>query len=168
MVDVQTLSIVLTGIGIIGAIVYYTLTLRSANRTRQAQLFMQIYSKWNGMEFSRQFEIVMNMEWTDFDDFNRKYGSDIEYATAVRMVSRFFEGIGLYVKRGLIDVTMVDDLMSGATMRFWEKYRSIMVEARTQWNWPQMLEWTEYLYNEIMPIVEEQHPELKEKELVYV
>jgi hypothetical protein len=156
MVDVQTVSIILTGIGIIGAIVYYTLTLRSANRTRQAQLFMQIYSQWYSKELCRQFEILMNMEWTDFDDFNRKMVSDIEYATALRMVSRFFEGVGLYVKRGLIDVTMVDDLMSGG-----EKYRSIMVEARVQWNWPQLLEWLEYLYNEIMSIVEEQHSELK-------
>jgi hypothetical protein len=34
-------------------------------------------------------------------------------------------------------------------------------EARVRENWPQLLEWIEYLYNQIKPIVEEQHPELK-------
>jgi hypothetical protein len=53
MVQIEYLPIVLTGIGIIVSILYYTSVLRNANKTqqqqldtRQAQLFMQMYNKW--------------------------------------------------------------------------------------------------------------------------
>ena len=160
------LPLVLTGIGLIVAIIYYTLTLRNSNKTqqlqletRQAQLFMQIYNNWYSLELSRQYEKVMNWEWIDYEDFGKNLGSDIENVIALRMVGRFFEGIGLYVKRGLIDVSLVDDLMSGAYVRFWLKFQPIFVEMRIRQNFPQMLEWIEYLYNELKPIVETQHPE---------
>jgi hypothetical protein len=165
---IDYLPLVLTGIGLIVAIIYYTLTLRNSNKTqqlqletRQAQLFMQIYNNWYSLELSRQYEKVMNWEWIDYEDFDKNIGSDIENVIALRMVGRFFEGIGLYVKRGLIDVSLVDDLMSGAYVRFWLKFQPIFAELRIRQNFPQMLEWIEYLYNELKPIVETQHPELK-------
>jgi len=39
--------------------------------------------------------------------------------------------------------------------------KPMMVEWRERFNWPQAFEWAEYLYNEIKPIAEQQHPELK-------
>jgi hypothetical protein len=171
MVDqltLQTISIALTGLTVSIAAIYYTLTLRYARKnqqmqleTRQAQLFMQIYGQWNTMEHGLQYEKSMRMEWTDFNDFDEKYMNDIEAYTGWRMMARFFEGIGVLVQRGLIDVTLVDDLMSGETMRYWEKFQPLIKEMRARYNWPQAVEWVEYLYDQIKPIVEEQHPELK-------
>lgn len=168
MVSVETVSIVFTGLSVSLAAFYYMSTLRNAQRTqqlqletRQAQLFMQIYGQWNTMEFGLQYEKSMRMEWTDFDDFNGKYLGDIETYTGWRMMARFFEGIGVLVKRGLIDVTLVDDLMSGEAMRYWEMFKPLIEETRERLDWPQALEWVEYLYDQIRPIVEEQHPELK-------
>ena len=154
--------------GVIAGFTYYVLTVRNSQRmqkmtleTRQAQLFMQIYSQWNSMEMGRNYQRIMDMEWTDYDDFLEKRDANIESKTGFRTVARFFEGIGVLVHRGLIDVTFVDDLMSGATMRYWEKLAPTVKEARIRDNWPQLVEWIEYLYNQIKPIVEEQHPELK-------
>lgn len=162
--------------GILVGIVYYITIMRNQQKTReltlkaqeltletrQAQLFMQIYGQWNTMEFGRQYEKSMRMEWTDFDDFNEKYLGDIETYTAWRMMARFFEGIGVLVQRGLIDVTLVDDLMSGETMRFWERFQPLIEEMRTRLNWPQAVEWVEYLYEQVRSIAEEQHPELRQ------
>ena len=103
----------------------------------------------------------MRYEWTDFEDWEEKRNTDIEYLTAMEMVNHFFEGIGVLANRSLIDITLIDDLMSSATMRYWEKYRALYKEARVRWNRPQAVEWVEYLYNHIKTIVEEQHPELK-------
>ena len=171
MVDqltLQTIGILLTGLTVSIAAIYYTLTLRYTRRnqdlqleTRQAQLFMQIYNQWNTIEYSRQYEKCMRIEWTDFDDFNEKFLSDIDVMAGWRMMARFFEGIGVLVQRGLIDVTLVDDLMSGETTRYWERFKPPIEELRERWNWPQALEWVEFLYDKIKPIVEEQHPELK-------
>ena len=64
MVDIQTLSFILTGIGIIGAIIYYTLTLRNANKTRQAQLFMEIYQQYSSEDVQKTFIDLLHLEWT--------------------------------------------------------------------------------------------------------
>ena len=73
----------------------------------------------------------------------------------------FLEAIGVLVNRGMIDVTLVDDLMSGSILKWWEKFEPVQLEIRERFNWPQNAEWGEYIYKQIKPIVEEQHPELK-------
>jgi hypothetical protein len=69
------------------------------------------------------------------------------------------------VKRGFIDVAIVDDLMSGQVVSFWEKFRAIYVESRRRRNWPQLAEWVEYLYREVKGIMERQHPEIVGKDV---
>lgn len=75
-------------------------------------------------------------------------------------IGKYYEGIGVLVKRGLIDPTFVDDLMSSAIMKYWEKYEPIAKEDRKRWM-PMAAEYQEYLYTMIKPIVEIQYPELK-------
>jgi hypothetical protein len=127
---------------------------------------MQIYSQWNSLESGLQFEKCMRMDWGDYGDFI-KYLEDPKEAAGFRMMLRFFEGIGVLVHRELIDVSFVDDLMSGATVRFWEKFNPVIEENRVRTNWPQAVEWFEYLYNQVKPLMMEQHPELKDAELKY-
>jgi hypothetical protein len=167
MVSIEVIALVLTGLGLTASIVYYANILNNANKTqqmqletRQAQLFMQIYNQWNTSEFGLQYEKCMSMEWRDFDDFENKILNTVEAANTWRMVTRFFEGIGVLVHRGLVDVTLVDDLMSGEMTRFWEKFEPVIREIRIIRDWPQAIEWTEYLYEEIRKIMEKQHPEL--------
>ena len=69
------------------------------------------------------------------------------------------------MKRGFIDISLVDDLMSGQVVSFWDKVGPIYVEARRRRNWPQLEEWWEYLYHEVKVIVEKQHPEIVGKAL---
>ena len=69
--------------------------------------------------------------------------------------------MGVLVNRKLIDVSFVDDLISGLIIRYWEKMEPIIDDAREKMDYPQLAEWTEYLYREIRTIAEEQHPELK-------
>jgi hypothetical protein len=39
------------------------------------------------------------------------------------------------------------------------------MDIRVTMNWPQCLEWWEYLYREVKGIVEKQHPEMVGKEV---
>jgi hypothetical protein len=95
-----------------------------------------------------------------------KYGfSDSEEFSKLDLVGTFFEGVGVMVKRGLIDVTLVDDLMSGHVVSSWERFEPIIMDIRVTMNWPQCLEWWEYLYREVKGIGEEQHPEVIGKEV---
>jgi len=163
MVDYQTLSIVLTGIGLIIALAYYAFQIRNQNRTRQAQLFMQLYDRWLEVEFKQLQREVSEMSWVDYDDFLRKYGpqSNPEAYDKIRSLGAYYEGIGVLVNRKLIEPSMVDDLMSNSIISHWEQLESVIKEERRDLNYPQAAEWFEYLYYVIRQIAERQHPELK-------
>ncbi len=113
-------------------------------------------------EFTRHFNIIQSWAWKDYDDYLEKYGPEnMEASTAWWSVGKVFEGIGVLVKRGLIDVSLVDDLMSGQVLQYWEKVEPICREDRRRLDYPQAWEHVEYLYDQILPLVEEQHQELK-------
>jgi hypothetical protein len=64
-------------------------------------------------------------------------------------VGTYLEGIGVLVNRRLIDLELVDELMTGIIERYWEKMESTVISQREILNWPEAMEWTEYLYKEI-------------------
>jgi hypothetical protein len=161
-------------IALVVGIVYYLTIMRNAQRnqelarkaqelaveTRQAQLFMQIFSKFSEENFIRNFFEIQDWQWEDTDDYIEKYEEPNEPHTKWATLANYYEGVGVLVKRGLIDVSLVDDLMSGSTMRFWEKFEDFIMETRIRYNWPQRGEYIEYLYNQVKTVVKEQHPEL--------
>jgi hypothetical protein len=184
LVDLQTVSILITGISVSVAAIYYVFTLRinmktqqlalksqqQSLETRQAQLFMQLYTSFTSYEFKMKWNEIMNVwEWKDFEDFNSKYGlSNPAEFSKFDLVGTFFEGVGVLVKRGLFDVTLVDDLMSGHIVSGWERFEPIIIEYREKMNWPQCLEWWEYIYHEVKSIAEKQHPEIVRKGLARI
>ncbi len=170
MIDYSTLAIVLTGLGLTASILYYTMVLRNANKTqqlaletRQAQLFMQIYYTWSSRETINLRKELRTWTWIDYDDFIQKYseGKNPETNASFAELASWYEGIGVLVKRKLIDPAFVDDLMSGTTLWGWEKFGSIVRECRVRANLPYYYEFWEYLYDEVSAIAHKQHPELK-------
>lgn len=59
--------------------------------------------------------------------------------------------------RNLIDVSVVDDLMSGPLMSLWQKFEPTILELRRRRNMPTMWEWYEYLYEEVRKVSEKEH-----------
>jgi len=151
MVDYQTISVSLAALGFLVAATYYTLTLRNQNRTRQAQLFMQIYGVFRTEEFQDYITEIVSWKWNDYDDFMKRYGPTTNPKAwhALGSVAGYFEGIGLLVNKKLIDISLVENLMSTHVIFFWEKIKPLSVDMRRNLNRPQIDVWKEYLYNEI-------------------
>ncbi len=151
MVDYQSITISLAALGFLVATIYYILTLRNQNRTRQAQLFMQIYSVFRTPEFQDNITEIVTMKWKDSDDFMEKYGptTNPKAWRAIGSLAGYFEGIGLLVNEKLIDISLVENLMSTHIIYFWEKFEFLSIKLRRDFNSPQMDAWKEYLYNEI-------------------
>ena len=99
-------------------------TRKTELETRQAQLFMQIYNRFNSKAFVSQLN-DLRFRWniTEFDDFMQKYGpfTNPEGWDSMASTTYFLEGIGVLMKKGLIDPEIVDDLMSGVIVSVWEK-----------------------------------------------
>ena len=158
MVDAQTISVVFAGISIGLAAIYYSMNIKNQRDTRQAQLLMSIYSRWHDLSFTQVDVEVSSYEITNWDESIERYG--VEGYAKCLVLARYYEGLGVLVHRNLIDVYIVDDLMSESILNFYEKFKPVIIERRKRGS-PQFVEWTEYLYYRIKAIVEQQHPELK-------
>jgi hypothetical protein len=164
-------------VGLLVGIFYYLIIMRNSQRTReltlqsqeqaletrQAQLFMQIYYTWSSREAINLRKELRTWTWTDYDDFIQKYGeaNNPEAWSSFQELANFYEGIGVLIKRKLIDPAFVDDLMSGHTLWGWETFGSFVRERRVRDNLPFYYEFWEYLYDEVSAIAHKQHPELK-------
>ena len=168
MIELSTIRDLVAIFGVIAGFSYYVLTVRATRKnqqqqleTRQAQLFMQIYNLWYSTDFWKNWDNITNYDFKDYDDYYEKITPEISYSS--RSLFAFFEGLGVLVKRGLIAPSFIDDLMSAMVINFWEKMKPFYTEYRIRRNAPMVAEWIEYLYNTIKPIMEEQHPEVKER-----
>jgi hypothetical protein len=169
MVDIEIAALVLTGLGLMASIIYYANILQNATKTqkvqletRQAQLFMQIYRDICTPEWWRILGETTAREYVDYDKSEEEFGKEANMVAWSEGSSlfAFFEGLGVLVHRKLIDPNLVDDLLSGPIIRYWESSKPYIVERRIRQNHPPIGEWIEYLYSQIKPIFDKQHPEL--------
>ena len=159
MIQIEYLPLVLTGIGIIASILYYTMVLRNANKTqqlhfenRQAQLLMSLYDKYTETELMRQQIEIISQAWSDVDDFWDRYGpfSNPDFYTQFARLAYYFDGIGVLIKRDLVDKNAIYDLMGVHILQYWsDPYGKLIEGLREKWNNPHAYKWFEYLAKEM-------------------
>jgi hypothetical protein len=162
MVDaqaMQAISVTIAAGGFVLALAYYILILRNTIRTRQAQLFMQLYDKFTSKDFQQMVQAINQYEATDGENFSKLYGSETNPEAWVNFYSvmSFYEGIGVLIRRNLINPVLVDDMMSGPILQLWGKFGPMILDIRERFSSPTSWEYTEYLYYQIKKIVEIQH-----------
>lgn len=164
MVDLNLISIVVAAVSVSLAAIYYILNIKNTQKnlsatleTRQAQLFMQIYSSFHEEGFFEKFTNILSWKWKDYDDFMGKYSfkADPKAWRSLGSVGAFFEGIGVLVHRGFIDIDLVGQLLSRHIVFFWDKIEPISLEMRKRLDMPVDV-WIEYLYNEVKPVMSKQ------------
>ena len=165
----QTIGILLTGLTVSIAAIYYTLTLRYTRRnqdlqleTRQAQLFWNIYDKIETRENSEMLNKVLSRTFDTPQEFHEKYGRETNAEAYYDWMyfSDLYEGLGVLVREGFVDIRFIALLMSGGVKRYWETYKPVFHDFRDTWGWPRAGIEVEYLYTQIMEYARE-HPELE-------
>jgi len=151
MVDIQTVSIMTASVSIVAAATYYFFHIRNQIRLRQTDLVMRLYSQFTSLEFQKIWYEVLKREVKDYYDYEKKYGW-----AEFTVIGIFFEGIGILLRRKLIDIELVDDMFTTPIKWTWEKMKDIALEWRKVRNQPEILEWFEYLYNEMQKREQEQ------------
>ena len=159
MIELSVIRDLVAIFGVIAGFTYYVLIVRNSQRTqqlqletRQAQLFMTVHGHFTDTRFHRQGNAIrFQWEWSDFDDFIEKYGpvNNLEAWADLLSVFTAFEGIGLLVKKKLVDIDMVEELMLGLITRTWERIETVIFEYRERFNWPETGRSFEYLYKEM-------------------
>jgi len=161
MVELSIIRDCVAIFGVIAGFSYYVLTVRNTQKnqqqqleTRQAQLFMQLYQDLLSENNMRSLLDLLNMEWKDYDDFERKLGSDNNPDSFVKRTSFWFRmnGIGHLLRDGMIPSEKVFDLLGTWIIWMWMKWESIIVELRMRYHQPEIYSDFEYLANEMKRI----------------
>jgi len=142
--DIPSISAIVAATSVAVGVLYYSFQIRHQTKIRQTDLVMKLYSTYGSKEFQDALWKTMAREYKDYNDYEQKYGWP-----EVVEVGTFFEGIGLLLKRKLIDIQLVDDLFTGPVRLAWEKMKLMIEGARKHLNMPTAYEWFEYLYNEM-------------------
>ena len=130
MVDVtyQMVLSTLQTAGLLVGIFYYIMVLRNQQKnqemqleTRQAQLFIQMYGRFSDAAFHDADTDIRSTSWVNFPDFESRVLEDPRKFKSLGTLIRFYEGIGVLVKEGLINMRFVSLLMAGDITQFWEK-----------------------------------------------
>ncbi|UCE11407.1 MAG: DUF4760 domain-containing protein [Candidatus Thorarchaeota archaeon] len=67
-------------------------------------------------------------------------------------VMAFFEGVGVLVNRGLIDINLVGDMLSTPIILAWQAVEPHIMARRKAVQRDQIWDWFEYLYNRIQSL----------------
>ena len=155
---IEVIALVLTGLGLTASIIYYATIMRNANETqrlqletRRMQLIMDIDQEMKSYETYNKIIELINMEWENYDDFERKYGSDNNPDNFAKRYSVLYRlnSIGILVRDGFFDAETVYDLLGDlSTIWLWKKFEPIIRETRFRYNVPLALNEFEYLYVE--------------------
>jgi len=103
--------------------------------TRQAQLFMQILLVNQSKELADSWSKLYSMDLSNAKElvergWIRGEAEMHELMQLTAVIGTHYDGIGLYAKKGLIDIDMVKELLSGDFIMMWEKLRPLMLEVR--------------------------------------
>ncbi len=100
---------------------------------------------------------LINMEWTDYDDFERKYGSDNNSDNYAKRTTIFssLNAIGLALKRGLVAREIIFEQQGEGILTIWAKFGEVIKEIRRRYNQPVILSNLEYLAEECVKYMQE-------------
>lgn len=109
MVDLATLqavSYIIGSLGVLMAAVYYVLNLRETVKNRRITLTNTMMQPFMSEEGCRRFIDLVTMEWSDLEDYKRKYDSRTNPANFAKRYSMWnlCENFGRLYREGLIDL----------------------------------------------------------------
>jgi hypothetical protein len=150
----QMLLSTLQTIALIVGIAYYLFIMRNSQRnqeltrkaqeqateTRQAQLFMKLYNRWSDPEFARYYGTAKYKYTEDILEILQKSVDpyDPEVHTPFHSLGQFFEGMGMLVKKGLVNIDFVDELLSYRIIWWWERMKPMYERERILMNKPEL------------------------------
>ena len=148
--DITSVSAIVAAAGVLVGVVLTVIELRNLVKQRKSDLLMRLHLAFSTKENSEAVLKYLSTEYKDYDDFVMKYGlpfAEGPVQTVFVVVGNFFEGIGVLLKNKFVDIDLVTELF--AVELFWQKWKPLVEGTRKQFGNPQLLEWFEYLYNEV-------------------
>jgi hypothetical protein len=126
--------------------------------TRQTQLFMStMFDKLSSQETAKARALINKNIPKTVEEWE-KLNSDPEINAAWQTVWWPYEGIGVLVHEGLLDIRLVARMIGNTYKSAWENWSPMFMQARVKWNFPRYAIESEYLYDRLIEFGKK-HPE---------
>ncbi len=123
--------------------------------------FMDLYDASRDPAFQESLAAVLyQYQWTDYEEFHAKYGpqTNVKAWAQIQSVAQYFEGIGVLVTEGSVDIGRVYRLLATPIIRCWEKLEGVILEQRKRDLSPHVYASFEALYYAIQKFQREGPP----------
>jgi len=144
MVDLTEISAMVAAAGVLVGVVYYILEMRNQTRIRKTDLVVRICSVYHSKDWQEAWDKVDSLETDELIKMRKEHRM-----AEISQVYMFFDEIGVLLQMGLVDIDLVEKLLSGHAIRVWEKLKPLIDYRRKLRNDPRIAQGFEYLYNEL-------------------
>ena len=151
------------------AAIYYIINLRETVNNRRIALTTSLMQSFISEEGSKRYMEIMNMEWKDMNDFDKKYDSSVNVDNFAKRntVWNICEILGYQYRRGLIDFGTLYAICNGAVPVCYAKFKPIFDEDKKRgWHLQKDYENFEWLALEVSRKMKEMDPNYKPAEIL--
>jgi hypothetical protein len=160
LAEIQTAYYMVAATGVLVAAAYYVMNIREQSRSRRIAQTNNLMQSLLSVESQKIFGELLNTEWKDYDDFERKYGSDfnLDNFSKRSFLWYSFDTLGTLLKAGLADVETLYSIGTIWVTFLWIKYEPVILELRRRTLGRDELSGFEYLAKEMLRIKLERDP----------
>ena len=175
--EIQTAYYMVAATGVLVAAVFYILNLRVGKKNQELMLKSQEQTlKTRKLQFitstiqnllnedgSKRYGELMNIEWRDYGDFERKYGSDYNldnYGKRTTVMMNYTM-LGACLREKLVDSESMYNMGLFGVIFFWEKFKGVIQEQARIYNGADWGQDIELLASEMLKIKLRKEPSFK-------
>jgi hypothetical protein len=152
LVEIQAAYYMVAATGVLVAAVFYILNLRLNQRTLRINMTNSLLQFYTSVEGQRVWIELLNMKWKDYDDFEKKYGSDnnVDNYAKRQAVWNIYNNVGKLLKAGLLDRETIYNSGQTSVVWMWEKFKPIVEEHRRRYSGKDAHAGFEYVAGEML------------------
>ena len=143
MIDIPTASAIIVAVSVVIGLIFTVLELRHLGQTRRTDVIMRVYDRFGTKEMVEAMNSVGAMKRDDIA-FPPRGG-----LTGATQVAIIFEGLGVLLEQGLIDIKLVNSLFGPTLVSLWDPIQPVIKGMRESLKEPFFFSHFEYLYNQL-------------------
>jgi len=152
LVLLQSVSYIAGALGVCVAAFYYVMMLRNAEKEKRKQLILQKLPAFNRDYYENHFYIFWNSNWTTPEEFQEKYGRNMEIQTRLWYILNTYNILGILYQEGLMSLDDIAKLYAPRWVcRMYEMSESFIKRNRLNYvngrvAQPELMKPLEHLY----------------------
>jgi hypothetical protein len=133
--DIQTAYYMVAATGVLVAAVFYVLNLRENQKNARVSLTTNLMQTLNSPAGLKQQIELGRTEWVDYEDFERKYGTEnnVDSASARLSIWYAYNSLGELLKRGMVDEDTLYSATGWSAVWIWKRFESVIPEHRSRY-----------------------------------